>query len=374
MHRALTEQEKLDWLQLIRSENVGPITFRRLLEYYVTPAVALKALPDLAKKGGAKKPITLADRGVCEKEMRAAHKAGVELLCMPEAEYPRLLRHIDDAPPVLMLRGHRSLLQKPMVAIVGTRNASLNGRKFADRLAVDLGDAGFVVVSGMARGIDGAAHAGALSSGTVAVLGGGVDVVYPQENAKLYDDIVARGAIVSELPLGAAPMISGFPRRNRIISGLSLGVVVIEAALQSGSLITARMALEQGREVFAVPGSPIDPRCLGSNNLIREGATLVEGVADVLKIVRPQLPGLAEDERVSGFASAAVKLPDMSDEAEMDRARAAILELLSPTPTQVDELIRTSGYTSAVVLTALLELEIAGRLVRQPGQKVMLVE
>lgn len=370
MHRELSDNEKIDWLQLIRSENVGPITFRRLLENYVTPANALKALPDLAKRGGAKKPITIANRASCEKEFTAAIKAGVRVLCMPEGDYPRLLRHIDDAPPVLMVRGHAHLLQKPMMAIVGTRNASLNGRKFADKLAVDLGAAGFVVVSGMARGVDGAAHAGALNAGTVAVLGSGVDVIYPQENAKLYEDIAQRGVIISEMPLGTPPAISGFPRRNRIISGLSLGTVVIEAALQSGSLITARMALEQGREVFAVPGSPIDPRCAGSNNLIREGATLVESVADIVKVVRPQLPTLAEEEHVSGFASP----PVTTDEGELARAREEILELLSPTPTVVDELIRTSGYTTGVVLTVLLELEVAGRLVRQSGQKVMLVD
>lgn len=370
MTRTLSEAEQLDWLQLIRSENVGPITFKRLLEYYVTPAAALRALPELAKKGGAKKPIKVAARADVEREWNAAKKAGAHIICLPDAAYPRLLRHIDDAPPVLQVLGQSSLLQRPMIAMVGTRNASLNGRKMAAQLATDLGAAGFVVVSGMARGIDGAAHEGALNTGTVAVVAGGVDVIYPPEHTALHQQLMARGAIVSDAALGTQPVTSSFPRRNRIIAGLSLGVVVIEAALQSGSLITARLALEQGREVFAVPGSPLDPRCSGSNNLLREGAVLVERAADVTKVLQPQLPQLAETAAATGLAAP----PKPPSDDELARARAAILQLLSPTPALLDELIRTSGYTSPVVLTVLLELEVAGRVQRLPGQKIMLID
>ncbi|MGE3771270.1 MAG: DNA-processing protein DprA [Bdellovibrionales bacterium] len=369
MYRELKEQEKVDWLQLIRSENVGPVTFRRLLEFYGNPAEALRMLPELAQKGGAKKPIKIADRGVVEKEFAAARKMGVEIVCLPEACYPRLLRHIDDAPPLLMCRGHTALLEKPALGIVGTRNASLNARKLTDRLTADLGEAGFVIVSGLARGIDGCAHQTALNTGTIGVLGGGVDVIYPEESTKLYEEMIERGLVISEAPLGYTPQTHDFPRRNRIISGLSLGVLVVEAALKSGSLITARMALEQNREVFAVPGSPLDPRAAGTNNLIREGAGMVESAADILRVLRPQLPSLAENDNISGFAS-----PENSSfDSDIGTARNAITDLLSPTPNAVDDVIRTSGYSPALVLTVLLELELAGRLARQPGGKVALI-
>ncbi|HYD98193.1 MAG TPA: DNA-processing protein DprA, partial [Alphaproteobacteria bacterium] len=238
--RTLTESERLDWLRLIRSENVGPITFHRLLERYGTAGRALEALPELARRGGRAKPLTLCPKGEAEREMAGAARLGARLLASCEPDYPALLAAVDDAPPIVTLRGHAVLLSRRCVAIVGARNASLNGRKLAEAFARDLGAAGFTVVSGLARGIDTAAHAGSLQSGTVAVLAGGVDIVYPPENRRLYDDLCAQGAVVAESPLGAEPTARHFPRRNRLISGLSLGVVVVEAARQSGSLITAR--------------------------------------------------------------------------------------------------------------------------------------
>jgi DNA processing protein len=366
-----TNADTLDWLQLIRSENVGPVTLRRLLEFYGTAGNALRMLPDLAKRGGAKRPIVIASRSAVEKELAAAHKLGAQVITLDDKAYPRLLRQIDDAPPVLMTRGDMKLFDKPALAMVGTRNASLNARKFAEKLAADAVAAGFAVVSGLARGIDTCAHTASLPN-TIGVLGGGVDVVYPEENTALYNDMAARALVVSEAPLGYQPQTHDFPRRNRIISGMALGVVVVEAAHKSGSLITARMALEQGREVFAVPGSPMDPRCAGTNNLLREGATLVETIADVLRVVQPQWPALASvpgtAENHSGFAEP----PALPLDSEIDKARAVVIDLLSPSPCAVDDVIRTSGYTARLVLAVLLELEVAGRLQRVAGGKVCL--
>ncbi len=272
----LTEEQRLDWLRLIRSDNVGPRTFRALINHYGGARAALKAVPDLARRGGAA-TARIYPRGDAERELKAAAGLGVSLIALGEPDYPARLKMIDDAPPLIAVRGQRDAFARSWVAIVGARNASAAGVKFAERLARDLGEAGFGVVSGLARGIDAAAHRATLMTGTIAVLAGGHDRIYPAEHAGLLDGILATGGAISEMPLGWEPRARDFPRRNRLISGVALGVVVIEAARRSGSLITSRLALEQGREVFAVPGSPLDPRCEGSNGLLKQGATLVTG-------------------------------------------------------------------------------------------------
>ncbi len=368
--REISTAERLDWLRLIRSENVGPRTFFRLIERFGTAAAALDALPGLARRGGLRRPITICPRGAAEREMETAHKLGHTLLAAAEGGYPRWLAAIEDAPPVISVIGAPSLLAKPMVAIVGARNASLNGRTFARRLAADLGRAGMVVVSGLARGIDAAAHEGALATGTVAVMAGGLDVIYPPENAGLYADLVATGAAISEMPAGTQPQASHFPRRNRIVSGLALGVVVVEAALRSGSLITARLAAEQGREVFAVPGSPLDPRAKGPNALLRDGATLIEGAADVTDVLADLLRRPLAESRSSAYGAPA---PAPLDEAAIGAARTAVLDQLGSVPVTVDEIARDLDLPVPILQVALLELELAGRLERLPGGRVGLL-
>lgn len=369
-NRKLTPAERFDWVRLIRSENVGPRTFRRLLERFGTASAALAALPELARRGGRARPIVVCPKGVAEAELAAAERLGAVALGWNEPGYPRALAAIDDAPPVLYARGNVSLLDKSAVAMVGARNASINGRNLARKVAADLGRAGLVVASGLARGIDTAAHEGALASGTVAVLAGGVDVVYPPENQRLYDDIVAMGCVVAEMPPGTQPQASHFPRRNRIISGLSLGVVVVEASLKSGSLITARMAADQGREVFAVPGHPADPRAKGPNDLIRHGAVLTESAGDVLAVLNDLLRRpLAEGGRAE-FNAAPAAPPG---EAELDSARVRVVESLGPSPVTVDSIIRECQLSASVVSLVLLELELAGRLERHPGNQVSLL-
>jgi DNA processing protein len=299
------------------------------------------------------------------RELDALAKLGGRMIASSEAEYPRGLAALEAPPPILSVLGHPHLLQKEMIAIVGARNASALARKLADMLSRDLGFAGLVVVSGMARGIDASAHEAALAVGTIAVMAGGVDIVYPPENEKLYAAIKNQGLVVSEMRLGEAPQARHFPRRNRIISGLARGVVVVEAAVKSGSLITAQCALDQGREIFAVPGSPLDPRARGANRLIREGATLTESAEDILSVLAPMLGmGFGEPDAPT-LSPAADGL-----EAEADRIRAAVVEALGPAPVEIDELIRQLGAPAAAVLTVILELELAGRCARQPGNRV----
>ncbi|MBL8663197.1 MAG: DNA-protecting protein DprA [Candidatus Odyssella sp.] len=365
--RALSDAEKLEWIRLARSEGVGPVTFFHLLRFYGGAAKALAALPELARRSGRKAPIRLGTEKDAERELSAVRRAGAQLLAWLEPSYPVPLAAIEDAPPLMTVRGDASLLSKRNIAMVGARNASANGRALAERIARDLGKEAFVVASGLARGIDAAAHRGALESGTVAVLAGGVDICYPPEHKSLYDAIAAAGALVAELPPGTEPLARHFPRRNRVISGLSEGVVVVEAALRSGSLITARLAGEQGREVFAVPGSPLDPRCHGSNNLIRQGAALTESAEDVLR-------GLG-GRRIAPAPAAALAEPDLAPlpppaEADSDKARVLLIEHLSPSPTAVDELVRQTELPPALVASALLELELAGRIERHPGNRV----
>jgi len=367
--RALSEAERLDWLRLIRSENVGPVTFFQLLNRFGSAAAALAALPEFARRGGKATPLAVASKAEIEREIAALAAAGAGLVAWGEPDYPAALSTIADAPPILSLKGQRVLAAKPAIAIVGARNASGNGRRLARDLAAQLGAAGLVVASGLARGIDAAAHEGALATGTVAVLAGGIDMVYPAENRALHEAIAERGLLLAEMPIGTEPQARHFPRRNRIISGCALGTVVVEAAERSGSLITARFAAEQGREVFAVPGSPLDPRAKGTNRLIRDGATMVESAADVLAELKPQLGRPFAESDGDGFAP-----PPSAEigEKELGEARRLVLGLLSPSPLPVDELLRQCQCSPAIVLTVILELELAGRVERQPGNTLSL--
>jgi DNA processing protein len=318
--------------------------------------------------------MTPASRVAAEAEIEGLAAIGGRLIARDEPDYPEALGHIADPPPLIAVRGDPALLRRRCVAVVGARNASLSGRRLADMFAAELGAAGIVVVSGLARGIDGAAHtaalaAGANGAGTVAVLAGGVDVVYPAEHGRLYAEIVARGAVVSEQPLGTEPTAGHFPPRNRLIAGLSLGVVVVEATPKSGSLITARLAAEQGREVFAVPGSPLDPRSRGCNDLIRNGAVLTESIADILAA----LPSAKGFERPRQGERPWQKSYDISNDYEVDEARQRLLDLLGPAAVTVDEIVRECQMSPASVQTALLELELAGRIERQPGNRILRV-
>ena len=360
---------------MCRTETIGPVSFYALLRRFGSVRAALEMVPQLARRGERSKTVTPVTRTDAEVELTALQRLGARLVCWGEPSYPSGLAAIEDAPPILTVIGRGELLGSPIVAVVGARNASANGRRFCRDLAAALGQGGIVVVSGLARGIDAAAHLGALETGSVAVVAGGVDVVYPEENRGLHDALARQGAIVAELPLGTEPQARHFPRRNRLISGMALGVVVVEAAARSGSLITARFALEQGRDVFAVPGSPLDPRCRGSNDLLRHGAIVTENAEDVLSQLgaqlthpappppRPSLPPPA----VMDWPAAVTQAP-----AADDAALELITERLGPTPVAVDELVRQCHLSAAAVATLLLELELAGRVERHPGNLVSL--
>ncbi|MDB5735742.1 MAG: dprA [Alphaproteobacteria bacterium] len=359
----LSDSERRAWLRLSRTENVGPVTFQNLIARFGSASAALEELPRMAKRGGGKSFVLPDPRDAADETEKLAALGG-RMIASCEPDYPRGLAAMDVPPPLISVLGHPHLLKKEMVAIVGARNASALARKFSDTLARDLGFAGLVVASGLARGIDAAAHEAALAVGTVAVVAGGVDIIYPPENDKLYAAIRNQGVIVSEMRLGEAPQARHFPRRNRIISGLSRGVVVVEAAEKSGSLITAQYALDQGREIFAVPGSPLDPRARGANRLIREGATLTEGAEDVLAVLSPMLGGnFREPDSMS-------PTPPPGDDAQADRIRTKVEEALGPAPVEIDELIRQLGAPPGAVQTVILELELAGRCVRHPGNRV----
>lgn len=364
-------KEKISWLRLARTENVGPVTFYRLLEAYGSAGKAIEALPDLAKRGGRTKPLIAVALTQVEREYQALKKFGGDILCAGEAGYPVSLTAIDDAPPVITYTGDIKLLGNACVGIVGSRNASLNGRKFTEKLARDLGASGASVISGLARGIDTSAHAGSLETGTVAVLGGGLDIIYPPENKDLYAQIREKGLILAESPFGQQPFAQSFPRRNRIISGLSQGVVVVEATFKSGSLITARMAGEQGRDVFAVPGHPLDPRAEGPNALIRDGAVLVRNAADILESLSAFQSGRMQDSARQTYEP--LHAAPHIDDQTLDRVRAEVLACLSHTPVSVDEIIRSAGLPAAAVQIVILELELAGRTQRLPGLRVALV-
>lgn len=373
--RPLSEAERLDWLRLARTDAVGPITFHALLRRCGSARAAIDALPELSRRGGrvGLKPPSAADVG---REVEALARIGGRIVAWCEPDYPAPLAEIEDAPPIISILGRAEVAHRPAAGMVGARNASLNGRRFARDMALGLGAAGFAVVSGLARGIDTAAHEGSLSTGTVAVLAGGIDIVYPPENRGLYDRIAEQGLLVAEAAFGTQPTARHFPRRNRLISGLSLGVVVVEAALRSGSLITARLAAEQGRQVLAVPGSPLDPRAQGCNRLIRGGATLVESADHVVEALAPQafpLPARAPTGPAPRMLEPAPPVDPVETETAHAEAVAQVLERLSPTPTAVDELLRDCQLSPPVVLTVLLELELAGRIERQPGNRVSLL-
>jgi len=364
--RSLNDTERRAWLRLARTQNVGPVTFAALLRRFGSATAALAEVPRMAQRGGAK-DMRIPSDADARRELEELHKLGGRLIASCEPEFPRGLAAVDPPPPIISVLGHTAILAREMVAIVGARNASALGRKFANTLATDLSKENLVIVSGLARGIDTSAHEGSLTGGTCAVVAGGIDVVYPPENQSLYDRIRSEGAIVSEMKLGQPPQARHFPRRNRIISGMARGVVIVEAAEGSGSLITANYALEQNREVFAVPGSPLDPRAKGTNRLIREGAILTENAEDVLHHLRPILGR----EFCEPAHEPDAPPPDAQAlDAEADRVRRQIEEAIGPAPVEIDELIRQTRAPAQAVLTVLLELELAGRLTRQPGNKV----
>ena len=362
----LTDSERIDRLRLIRSDNIGPRTFASLLRHFGDARSALMQLPDLARRGGASRSGRICSEDDALAELAAARNIGVRLLAPNEAGYPPRLATLDDAPPVLGVRGAPETLMRPMIAIVGSRNASGAGLKFAGQLARDLGEAGFVVISGLARGIDQAAHRATIASGTVAVLAGGHDRIYPPEHEGLLAALLEHGAAISEMPFGHVPRARDFPRRNRLISGAALGVVVVEAAHRSGSLITARMAAEQGREVFAVPGSPLDPRAAGTNDLIKQGATPTTEASDVINAVAPIM------ERPVALGASEPDGEPLDFEAGASE-RARVIDLLGPSPISLDDLIRMSDASPAIVRSVLLELELAGRLERHGGGLVSLI-
>lgn len=363
----LTDAQRLDWLRLIRSDHVGPRTFRSLVNHCGSARAALERLPELARRGGAARPGRIYSVVEAEAELAAAARHDVRYVATGEAGYPPRLATLDDAPPLLAIRGDAAVFMRPTVALVGSRNASGAGLKFCERLARELGASGFVIASGLARGIDQAAHRASIASGTIAVLAGGHDRIYPPEHEGLLKALLdAGGGALSEMPMGHVPRARDFPRRNRLISGVALGVVVVEAAHRSGSLITARLANEQGREVFAVPGSPLDPRAAGTNHLIKQGATLVTEAADIIDVLRPieaRPPELPAGEPEETFAAAE---PEASD-------RARIVALLGPAPISLDDIIRLATVPAATARVVLLELELAGRLERHGAGMVSLL-
>jgi DNA processing protein len=364
----LSDRQRLSWLRLIRSDNVGPATFRQLINVYGSAEAALDALPELARRGGARQSVRIASASEAERELDAATRLGARIAGIGEPDFPALLRQSDNPPPMVTIKGSAAVFDLPAVSMVGARNASLAGIKFTRKIASDLGSEGFAIVSGLARGIDAAAHQASLSTGTIAVLAGGLDHPYPPENLELFNAIPERGgAVICEMPIGWEPRARDFPRRNRIIAALALGLVVVEAAKRSGSLISARFAGELGRLVFAVPGSPLDPRSEGTNGLIRNGATLITCAADVAEALAPMIgrtvapEGMEEPQQESGQAQPS------------DNDREKVLEALGPTPVTIDEIIAHTGVSTPEVLLILLELDLAGRLERHSGGRASLI-
>jgi DNA processing protein len=365
---ALSDRQRLSWLRLIRTENVGPATFRDLINRFGSADNAIAMLPELTLSGGGMRTVRIPSPAEAEAEMELADRAGARFVAIGEADYPPMLRRMELPPPLVAIKGEAAVFSLPPVAIVGARNASLAGIRMAQSLAAELGREGYAVVSGLARGIDTAAHRGSLATGTIAVLAGGLDLPYPPENIDLYNEISGTGgAVISEMPFGWEPRARDFPRRNRIIAGLAYGLVVVEAAKRSGSLISARLAGEMGRLVFAVPGSPLDPRAAGANGLLKNGAILVTEAKDVLEQLAPLVgapPPPSDLDEPPDFSSAA---PPGDDDREK------VLEALSPVPTAIDEIIRHTGLHPAQVFMVLLELDLAGRLERHPGGNVSLL-
>lgn len=365
----LSEKQKTAWLRLIRSENIGPATFRQLINHFGSAEKALEALPDLSRRGGATRTLHITTIDEAERELEIAARFGARFVGIGEPDYPPALKEIDGAPPLIAMKGDGRTATRPNIGIVGSRNASINGMKFAAMMARDCGRQGYTIASGLARGIDTSAHRASLATGTVAMLAGGLDRPYPPENFSLLDEIYASGgATISEMPFGWEPRARDFPRRNRLIAGVSLGVIIVEAAQRSGSLITARLAGDFGRLVFAVPGSPLDTRCQGTNGLIKDGATLITEAKDVLDaispLVEPDLPLFRQVNEPPHHA-------DISEPRDDDRA--LVVNALGPSPVEMDDIIRHTGLSTSAIMLVLMELDIAGRLQRHAGGKISLI-
>ena len=363
---ALTDRQRIAWLRLIRSDNVGPVTFRELINHFGSAETALAALPELSLRGGSTRMIRVAGREEAEAELEIARRFGSRFIGIGEPDYPQALKQIEGAPPLIAAKGAAEICRRPAIGMVGSRNCSISGAKLTAMLARDIGRAGYAVVSGLARGIDTAAHRASIETGTIAVYAGGLDQPYPPENKDLADEIIAhQGLLVSEMPFGWEPRSRDFPRRNRVIAGIGLGLVVIEAASRSGSLITARYAADFGRQVFAVPGSPLDPRCHGTNGLLKDGAQIVTEGADVIVAMAPvsqlDLSTHSEIGEPQEDAGRPIALPPTDGE------RARITDALGPTPVEIDEIIRHTGSSAQTVYLVLLELDLAGRLHRHAG-------
>lgn len=372
----LSDEQRLNWLRLIRSQNVGPATFRDLISHYGTAAAALEALPELAQRGGAAARIKICPVEDAERELLRCESVGARFVAIGEPDYPTILRNADQSPPLLALMGSSNILTQKCVAIVGSRNASIAGMKLTQRFASQLGEQGYSIASGLARGIDTAAHRASLKTGTIAVFAGGVDHIFPDENVELAKAIVDNGgALLSEMPMGWQPRAKDFPRRNRIVTGLAQGVIVVEAAKRSGSLISARLANEMGRIVLAVPGSPLDPRSEGTNGLIKQGATLVSTTEDILEALAPLDPEMHDF--IYDINEGEEELPfEIEKEAIQDAdkpIRDAIISSLGPSPTEIDDIIRFTGATNGQVQLVLMELDLAGRLERHTGNRVSII-
>lgn len=363
---ALTERQRIAWLRLIRSDNVGPATFRDLINHFGTAETALAMLPELSRRGGSTRTVRIATEGEAERELEIARRFGASFVGIGEPDYPPALRQIDGAPPLLAVKGNLKIGLKPAIGIVGSRNASISGAKFAAMMARDTGRAGYTIISGLARGIDTSAHQASLDTGTIAAMAGGLDQPYPPENIGLLKEIWdGTGLAISEMPFGWEPRARDFPRRNRLIAGVALGVVVIEAASRSGSLITARLAGDFGRLVFAVPGSPLDPRCHGTNSLLKDGAIVTTEAADILEALAPL-------SKIDLFSPVQAREPTQDEEKPLmlppdDAERSRIVDALGPTPVEVDDIIRHTELPASSVYLVLLELDIAGRLHRHAG-------
>ncbi|KAB2670763.1 DNA-protecting protein DprA [Ochrobactrum sp. LMG 5442] len=373
----LSDRQRLNWLRLIRTDNIGPVTFRDLILFCGSASSAIEMLPDLNIRGGSARPIRVMPMDDAERELETIERAGARLVGMGEPNYPPQLKNCEAPPPLVTIKGNAAVFSKPPVAIVGSRNASVIGARFTERLANDLGEAGFAVISGLARGIDAAAHRASLKTGTVAVLAGGLDRPYPPENLPLYRAIPEEGGVlISEMPMGAEPRSRDFPRRNRIIAGLSLGLIVVEAAERSGSLISARMAGDMGRTVFAVPGSPLDPRARGTNLLLKQGATLVTEANDVIEMLRPLAGSSAYQTDMPtqpDLLSPAMEEPESYQPIATEEQRDIVIDALGPVPTDIDTLVRHTGLDTGAIQLILLELDLAGRLHRYARNQVALI-
>ncbi len=380
----LTDRQRLNWLRLLRSENIGAVSFRNLIDHYKTAESALAALPELSRKGGGSVSIKIASLEDAEKEIQKAKRLGVRFIGMGEPDYPAFLKVTEAPPPLIAIKGNVSIFQKTSIGIIGSRNASAAGKKLTAQFARFLGEADFITISGLARGIDSVAHQASLKTGTVAVMAGGIDHIYPPENKKLHEDIIANGgAIISEMPISWKPRAIDFPRRNRIIAALSLGLLVVEAALRSGSLITARQAAEMGRLIFAIPGSPLDPRSVGTNNLIKDGALLTTHPSDIIETLTPLISPLPNSQLNFFEEPSSLQLEkenfNLEDEknsspslAGDDAARAAVLSALSTTPIDLDTLSTHTGVPLPTLYLLLVELDLAGKLIRHSGGCVSL--